>query len=426
MIWFLLGIMFLLLFLGYPMMVPLIVAPLVTAIFFLPDFVAIVMVQQFVTGIKTFVLLAVPLFIFAADIMSSGKASQRLLDFVGSFIGHIRGGYAITTAAACTLFGSISGSTQATVVAVGKPMRERLEQVGYPDKRSIPLIINASDLALMIPPSIAMIVYGVVTGTSVGELFIAGILPGLIIFALFAIYSYILASSKKIGKEPKSSWKERAIATKKALLPLGFPVLIIGGIYQGIFSPTEAAAVSVAYAFILEVFVYRDVSLKEIPKIAESSAIVTAAVFILVAAGTALSWVLAYAKLPQELTQAIMGSDPSATYVLFIVALFFFIGCMFVDPLVVIIILTPIFFPIASNAGVDPVALGIIVTLQAAIGSATPPFGVDIFTAIAVFQKPYKEIIKGTWPYILILLLASGLFILFPEIITVYQQFYSN
>ncbi|MFC0522181.1 TRAP transporter large permease [Pontibacillus salicampi] len=426
MIWVMLVLLFLLLFIGYPMLVPLIIAPLVAALIFLPDFNTVVLIQQFVTGIKTFVLLAVPMFIFAADIMSSGKTSNRLLDFVGSFIGHIRGGYAITTAAACTLFGSISGSTQATVVAVGKPMRERLNSVGYKDSQSIPLIINASDLALMIPPSIAMIVYGVVTGTSVGELFIAGVIPGLIIFFFFAAYSYILASRKGLGQERKATWRERWVATKKAILPLGFPVLIIGGIYQGIFSPTEAAAVSVAYAFLLEVVLFKDVSLKDIPKIAESSAVVTAAVFILVSAGTALSWVLAYAKLPEEITQAVLGSDPSATYVLFMVAVFFFVGCMFVDPLVVIIILTPIFYPIAMNAGVDPVALGIIITLQAAIGSATPPFGVDIFTAIAVFQKPYQDIIKGIWPYIIILMLASALFIVFPEIITIYKMVYSD
>lgn len=426
MIWLLIGIMFLFLFLGYPIMVPLIVAPLVVTIIYFPELNPMVLIQQFSLGIQTFVLLAVPMFIFAADIMAAGKTSKRLLDFVGSFIGHIKGGYAITTAAACTLFGSVSGSTQATVVAVGTPTRQRLKEIGYKDKQAIPLIINASDLALLIPPSIAMIVYGVVTGTSVGELFIAGILPGLIIFLFFAIYCYILARVKDLGNEKKATWKERWQAFRKAILPLGFPIVVVGGIYAGIFSPTEAAAVSVLYAFILEVIINRDVKWKEIMGIAESTAIVTAAVFILVAAGTALSWILAYAKLPQEITAGVFGPDPSVTYVLFIVAVFFFIGCMFVDPLVVILILTPIFYPIAMDAGVDPVALGVIVTLQAAIGSATPPFGVDIFTAIAVFKRPYKEIIAGTWPFILILLFSSALFILFPEIITSYQIFYSD
>ncbi len=426
MIWIMLGALFLFLLLGFPIMVPLIVAPLIVALIYFPDLNLTVFIQQFSLGIQTFVLLAVPMFIFAADIMAKGKTSSRLLDFVGAFIGHIRGGYAISTTAASMLFGSISGSTQATVVAVGKPTRERMLQVGYKDSQAIPLIINASDLALIVPPSIAMIVYGVVTGTSVGELFIAGILPGIIIFIMFSIYNYFLAKKHDIGLVERKSWSERWTAVRKAILPLGFPIVVVGGIYTGIFSPTEAAAVSVAYAFILEVLIYRDVKWRDIPKIAESSAVVTAAVFILVAAGTALSWVLAYAKLPEVLTSAVLGADPSATYVLFIVAVFFFIGCMFVDPLVVIIIMTPIFYPVAMDAGVDPIALGVIVTLQAAIGSATPPFGVDIFTAIAVFEKPYLEIIRGIWPYILILLVASALFILFPEIITSYQMFYSE
>lgn len=424
MIWVLLLILFGLLFAGFSMKVPMIAAPIILILIYFPELDPVVLIQQYYAGLQSFVLLAVPMFIFAADIMSAGNTSKRLLDMISSFIGHIRGGYAITTAAACTLFGSISGSTQATVVAVGKPMREQLLAAGYREKQAIPLIINASDLALMIPPSISMIMYAVVTGTSVGDLFIAGIFPGLLIFLMFTVYSYILAYLHNLqGREKKAPWKERLYTLKKAILPLGFPIIIIGGIYTGTFSPTEAAAVSVGYAFILEVLVYRKLKLKDIPQIAESTAIVTAAVFILVAAGTAMSWMLSYAKLPEAITDTVIGSDPSQTYVLFIVAVFFFIGCMFVDPLVVILILTPIFFPVATEAGVDPIALGVIITLQAAIGSATPPFGVDIFTAVAVFERPYTEIIRGSWPFILILLFASALFILFPELILIYEYF---
>ncbi|WP_158734917.1 TRAP transporter large permease [Alteribacillus sp. YIM 98480] len=424
MIWVLLLVLFGFLFAGFSMKVPMIAAPIILILIYFPELDPVVLIQQYYAGLQSFVLLAVPMFIFAADIMSAGNTSKRLLDMISSFIGHIRGGYAITTAAACTMFGSISGSTQATVVAVGKPMREQLLATGYKEKQAIPLIINASDLALMIPPSISMIMYAVVTGTSVGDLFIAGIFPGLLIFLMFAVYSYLLARLHNLqGREKKAPWQERLYTFKKAILPLGFPVIIIGGIYTGIFSPTEAAAVSVGYAFILEVLVYQKLNLKDIPQIAESTAVVTAAVFILVAAGTAMSWMLSYAKLPEAITDTVIGSDPSQTYVLFIVAVFFFIGCMFVDPLVVILILTPIFFPVATEAGVDPIALGVIITLQAAIGSATPPFGVDIFTAVAVFERPYTEIIRGSWPFILILLFASALFILFPELILIYEYF---
>ncbi|RKL65441.1 C4-dicarboxylate ABC transporter permease [Salipaludibacillus neizhouensis] len=416
MIWTLLGIMVILLLMGFPMMIPMIAGPLVIILFFMDNLDPTIMIQQMVEGISSYVLIAVPLFIFAADIMTSGRTSNKLLDFVGAFIGHIRGGYAITTAAACTLFGSISGSTQATVVAIGKPMRERLLKVGYKDSSAIALIINASDIALLIPPSIGMIIYALVSDASVGDLFIAGIGPGVLIFLFFATYSYIHARIYNIPLGPKMPWKERGNVTLKALLPLGFPIIIIGGIYTGQFTPTEAAGVSVLYALILEVLIYKTIKFKEIPGIALSSGIVTSAVFVLVAGGQAFSWVISFLRIPRMLTDAVMGPDPSALYVLLIVSIFFFIGCMFVDPIVVILILTPIFAPVATAAGIDPIHLGVVIVFQAALGSATPPFGVDIFTASSVFNKSYLDVIRGTPPYIVMLLIVSVLVVVFEDI----------
>ncbi|SEA72690.1 TRAP transporter, DctM subunit [Thalassobacillus cyri] len=412
----LLTIMVVLLLLNFPMMIPLMAAPLVVLFLYFPNLDVMILMKQFATGIEPYVLLAVPLFIFAADIMTTGKTSNRLLDFISSFIGHLRGGYAITTAAACTLFGAISGSTQATVVAIGTPMRERLLKVGYKDPTAIALIINSSDIALLVPPSIGMIMYGLVSGTSVGDLFIAGIVPGVIVFLLFAIYSIVYAKVADIPLTSKSSWGERFRTLRRALLPLGFPIIIIGGIYAGIFSPTEAAGVSVLYAFILEVLIYRSIHIKELPKIARSTGLVTSAVFVLVAGGQAFTWVISFARIPQMITEAVLGPEPSAIFVLLMVTLFFFIGCMFVDPIVVILVLTPIFYPAAMSAGVDPVHLGVVITFQAALGSATPPFGVDIFTASAVFNKPYLEVIKGTPPYIIMLVFVSFLLIFFEEL----------
>lgn len=412
----LLVIMVVLLLLGFPMLIPLIAAPLAVVLIFFQQINPMLLIQQMMEGISAYVLLAVPLFIFAADIMSTGKTSNRLLDFIGSFVGHLRGGYAITTAAACTLFGSISGSTQATVVAIGKPMRERLLKVGYKDSSAIALIINSSDVALLVPPSIGMIIYGLVTGTSVGDLFIAGIGPGLLVFASFATYSYFYAKTKKIPLAEKLSWMNRIKLTRKALFPLGFPFIIIGGIYSGMFSPTEAAAISVLYAVILEVLIYKSIKLRDLPKIALSTGLVTSAVFILVAGGQAFTWAISYARIPQMITETVLGTDPSALYVLAIVSIFFFIGCMFVDPIVVIMILTPIFYRAATEAGIDPIHLGVIITYQAALGSATPPFGVDIFTASAVFNKSYLDVIRGTPPYIAMLVGIAILLVFFEEI----------
>ncbi|SFM37612.1 TRAP transporter large permease [Salibacterium qingdaonense] len=412
----LLVIMFVFLILGFPMMIPLILAPLVIVLFFLPQVQPFLMIQQMMSGISEPILLAVPLFIFAADIMSMGKTSNRLLDFVGAFVGHLRGGYAITTAAACTLFGSISGSTQGTVVAIGTPMRERLLKVGYKDSTAIALIINASDVALLVPPSIGMIIYGLISQTSVGDLFIAGILPGLLIFAFFALYAWLHARIFKIPLAVKATWKERFQFTWKAVFPLMFPVIIIGGIYQGFFSPTEAAGISVLYALLLELVVFRSFSIKKVPGIALSTGLVTSAVFILVAGGQAFAFTMSITGIPGMIADTFLSGSPGPVEVLIIVSIFFFVGCMFVDPIVVILVLTPIFLPAANAAGVDPVHLGVIVTFQAALGSATPPFGVDIFTASAVFNRSYLDTIRGTPPFIVMMLIVCVLLIVFPEI----------
>ena len=412
------GIMITFLLLGFPMLVPLLVASLAAFVLYYPSMSPAIMIQQIIGGISPAALIAVPMFILAADIMTKGQTANRLMDVVMSFVGHLRGGLPITSAISCTLFGSVSGSTQATVVAIGGPLRPRLLAAGYPDTFTTALIINASDIALLIPPSIGMIVYGVVSGTSIGELFIAGVLPGLLILVMFCAYCYVASIQMQISPLPRAGWTERLQAIQNALLPLGFPVIILGGIYSGLFSPTEAAAVSVLYAIVLEVVVFRHLSISDIPDIALSTGLVTAVVFILVGAGAAFSWVISFAQLPNVLIQDVLSLDASSGHftILLTIAIAYFIGCMFVDPIVVILILTPIFHPLAVSAGIDPVLVGVIVTLQAAIGSATPPFGCDIFTAIAIFRRPYLEIIRGTPPFIAILLLASVILIAFPEI----------
>ncbi len=406
-----------LLLLGFPMMIPLIVGSFIGFLMMFGDFGQMeTMIQQMVAGIRPASLIAVPMFIFAADIMTRGQSAGRLIDLVMAFTGHVRGGLAISTAMACTMFGAVSGSTQATVVAIGSPLRPRMLKAGYKDSFILALIVNASDIAFLIPPSIGMIIYGVVSNTSIAELFIAGIGPGLLILVLFSIYSYIHAVRNQVPTEPKASWRERLTAVRQALWPLGFPVIIIGGIYGGIFSPTEAAAVCVLYALVLEVFVFRSMTLTDVYKTAQSTGLITAVVFILVGAGAAFSWIISFAQVPQEILTAIGISDMGAMGILFVISAAFFVGCMFVDPIVVILVLVPIFAPVVKAVGLDPVLVGTIITLQVAIGSATPPFGCDIFTAIAVFKRPYAEVIRGTPPFILMLVGVAIALIFFPQI----------
>ncbi|CAE6957108.1 TRAP transporter large permease [Vibrio campbellii] len=410
-------VMVILLFLSFPMIVPLAVGALIGLIHFSQVEPGVV-IQQMVTGISPNALIAVPMFILAADIMTRGHTAYNLLGLIQAFVGHLRGGLPITTCISCTLFGSVSGSTQATVVSVGQIMRPKLLQAGYKDSFVMALIINASDIAFLIPPSIGLILYGTLANASVGELFIAGIGPGLVLAGLFSLYSYAYSvkHSDSLTLVEKASKAEKLLAIKQAILPLGFPALIIGGIYSGIVTPTEAASFAVLYAIIVECLLYRKLGVKDICDAALNTGLITAVVFVLVGIGQAFSWYISFEQIPQELLAPLDLDNASPEYILFIIALTFFVGCMFVDSLVVLLILTPIFMPIVNAAGIDPILVGVMVTLQMAIGSATPPFGCDIFTAIAIFEKPYMEVIRGTLPFFLILILMSALLIFFPEI----------
>lgn len=403
-------------------MIVLLVSALLMMLFFAPNIDYVIFVQQLSSSIESYVLLAIPMFIFAADIIVEGRTANRLLDFVKDMFGHVRGGTGIVAAATSTMFGSVSGSSQATIAAIGRPMRDRALQYGYKDSHIIGLIINSAGIAILIPPSIVMIYYGMLTGTSVGDLFIAGIIPGVMIFFGFAIWEFFIAIKKDIPVEPKATWKERWQSFRKAILTFGFPILILGGIYSGMFSPTEAAAFSVLYALILELLIYRSIKITDIYRIAVSTGVVTSIVFILLAAGGAFSWIISYLRIPQLLTETVLSADPSQLEILLIMSLFFLISCMFVDSLVAIAILTPIFFPIAVAADIHPVAIGILITMQATLGTVTPPFGVNIFTACAIFKKPYLEVVRGIVPYILIFIAINLLLIIYPEIIMVYQD----
>ncbi|MFI0397123.1 TRAP transporter large permease [Paracoccus jiaweipingae] len=415
--WIIFTVMVVLLLIGFPMMIPLIVGAGVGFVMLFGDLSQMeTLIQQMLTGIRPTSLIAVPLFIFAADIMTRGQSADRLIDLVMSFVGHLRGGLAVSTAAACTLFGAVSGSTQATVVAVGGPLRPRMLQAGYKDSFVLALIVNASDIAFLIPPSIGMIIYGVVSNTSISELFIAGIGPGLALLAAFSAYSWVYALRNNVPTGPRATWSHRLRAMRRAIWPMGFPLIIVGGIYGGVFSPTEAAAACVLYALILEMLIFREVSLTDLWATAKSTGLITAVVFILVAAGAAFSWVISFAQIPQAILTAIGIAEMGQTGVLITIAIAFFIGCMFVDPIVVILVLVPIFAPVVGQVGLDPVLVGTLITLQVAIGSATPPFGCDIFTAMAVFRRSYGEVIRGTPPFIAILLAMSGLLIFWPEL----------
>ena len=399
--------MFACLLLGFPMFMCMVLSSTVVIFAYLDMLPETTIISQLMEGIGSFALLAIPLFIFAADIMSAGHTARRLVDFVKSFTGHIHGGLGITLAGTCTLFGAISGSSQATVVAIGKTLRPQMLEAGYRQSDTDGLIVSAANIAALIPPSVTMIMYSVVTGASVGEMFVAGLGPGILFFLCFSVYQYFHSKKLNIPREKKLTWKERGQALKKGILPLGFPVIIVGSIYSGIASPTEAAAISVLYALILEMVVYRTIKIKDLGRIALSTGAVTGTLIILLASGQIFSLDLTYANVPQMI----------ATNELF------FIAGMFVDPLIAVVVVTPIFYGPAMAAGIDPIWLGIIITVQCILGAISPPFGCNIFTACAAFDVSYMKVVKGLPVYLLIMIAVSVLFIFFPQIITFYRWF---
>lgn len=407
---------------GFPFMVTLLGSLILYIYIYMPDFaprLMMTMVQQVITGVTPPALVCVPMFILAASLVTSGQSAGRMIHMIKTFVGHLPGGLPITTNASCTLFGAVSGSTQATVAAIGGTMRPMLLEAGYKSPFTLGLIINSSDIAFLIPPSIGFIVYGVATSTSIGLLFLAGIIPGLLIMLMFSTYCYVYSKAKKIQVLPKASWAERINAIKDGLPVMGFPVIVVGGIYSGILSPTEAAAASVFYALIVEMFIYRSLPMSRVIDAFLQTGVITGVVFILVGAGQAFSWVIGFLQLPQKLLPPLFGPDPSMVRVMVIIVVVYFVACMFVDPIVAIFVLSPVFQPYVVSAGVNPVLLGTLVTLQCAIGSATPPFGCDIFTAQLIFRRPYLEVISHSLPFLLILIAATIILMVFPSLVMV-------
>lgn len=417
MTWYLLISLFTLLILGLPMFVVMLF-PSITALTIFQNHIPVAtLVQRMIGGISPFPLTAVPLFIFAADIMLKGEMAKRLTSFAEALVGHLTGGLAHTTILASLIFGAVSGSTQATVAAIGSNMYPTLIKRGYTKTFSTALIVNASDVSQLIPPSIMLIVYGVVTGTSISTLFIAGVIPGIFLGMGFMGYSWYWAKKNGIPKTQKPSFSKLKHATYESIGPLGFTMIIIGGIYSGTFSPTEAAAVAVGYSFIIEVFVFRSIQLKDIWGIALKSGITTALVFVLIGGAESIVWLLTISRVPFEVSTFILGFNSSPLALLLLINATFFIALMFFNPISAVVVLTPLFLPATKAMGIDPVHLGVLITLNAAIGSATPPFGVDLFTACAIFRLPFNTVAKGVWPFVFAGIIVLLVLTVFPDLV---------
>jgi C4-dicarboxylate transporter DctM subunit len=390
------------LLLGFEMFLVLGIPALLTKSFFYPTLPDPAIIQKIVGGINHTTLLAIPFFILAAHLMGSGQIAKQLTSVVKIFIGHASGGIGHTAIGGSMAFGSVSGSAPATVAAMGGMIYPEMRKSGFSEKFSLGLIISSAETALLIPPSITFIVYGWMTGTSIAKLFAGGLGIGIFLGLAFAIMVWWEARKNNIKGEPKRTFAEKITAVRSAFWALGMPIIILGGIYSGVFTPTEAAAASVVYAAFVECLVYRNFSLKDLFRIIEESAIATCIIFVLLAFGGLLSFFVTLAQVPTHITQFLTAINAGPTEFLLVVNICFLIAGMFIDPNSALLILVPPLFPVATTLGIDPIHFGMIVTLNISLGMITPPFGLDIFVASSTLNTPVATIIKGVWPFVLV------------------------
>jgi C4-dicarboxylate transporter DctM subunit len=399
-----------------PVFIAILAPTLLTFELFGPPLPTMVLTQQMMQGINKFSLLAIPLFMFSADIISRGEISSRLLRLVETTVGHLTGGVAITTAVTCALFGAVSGIGTAAILSIGPIVYPALLKQGYSRGFSAGLILSASTLAMLVPPGVAMILYALATTSSVGGVFLAGLSAGVVLMLLLTIYCYLYAVIKKVGRQPRVSWRERAVSFKRAGWSLGLPIIIFGGIYAGTFTPTEAASGACVYSLFVEMVVYRKLKFHELFDVTLKSSVVIASLMILLTAGSALAYFLTLQDVPQVLAGYMEGR--SLNEVLLSINVVFLIAGMFVDPNSAIIVLTPLFAPIAQSLAIDPLHLGAVIVLNVAIGMVTPPFGLNLFVGVVTFRVPFLELSRSMLPFIGISLIALILVTYVPLLVT--------
>jgi C4-dicarboxylate transporter, DctM subunit len=400
---------------GFPFFLVLLATVALVLVFFagVPTTVAH---QVMFSSLDKYALLAVPFFIFAGDLLGRGGVSARLVRWVQSIIGRVRGSLPFTSLGSAVVFSAISGSTAATVAAVGGITYKRLREAGYSEKYSTGLLVAAGAIDNLIPPSVGFILYGIASDTSIVKLFTAGILPGIVLAGFYALYIYREAVRAGDRGGPPFSIAEFASATRQGIWAIAAPVAVLGGLYAGLFSPTEAAAVACVYAIVVSAFIYREASARDVFDSAARSMYLTAQVFIILACAGMYSWLLTVSGVGPRLIAAITDLDLPPWGLLLAINIMLLIIGMVLDTVSAILVLTPLLVPIARAAGIDPVHFGVVVIMNLSIGTFTPPFGVNIFVGQAVFKAPLSSIYPGVFPFILAALGALAVVTYIPEI----------
>ena len=397
-------LLFALMLIGVPVAVALGLSSLLTILLFAHDSLASLALKLFETS-EHYTLLAIPFFILGGTFLTTGGVAKRMIRFANACIGHLRGGLAMASVMACMLFAAVSGSSPATVVAVGSIVIVGMQRAGYPLPFASGVICNAGTLGILIPPSIVMVVYAAATETSVGKLFMAGVIPGITLGLMLMVAIYVRARVIGLKTQPRAPLREVLQSGRDSLWGLLLIVIILGGIYGGIFTPTEAAAVAAVYAFAIAVFVYQDIGMKDVPRVLRDAAKVTVMLMFIVANALLFAHVLTTERIPQQIAEAIVGSGMSAWQFLLVVNILLLIAGMFMEPTGIILILAPILFPIAMRLGIDPVHLGIIMVVNLEIGMVTPPVGLNLFVTTGITGMSIMQVARAALPWTLVLLL---------------------
>ncbi len=373
-------------------------------------------VQKMFSGVDSFSLMAIPFFIFAGDIMLKGGASKRLINFTNKLFGWITGGLPITAVISSMFFAALSGSSPATVAGVGGVMIPNLIDNKYPKKFAVGLLCASGSLGIIIPPSITMMSYGVVAELSISNLFIAAIIPGIFIGVTLMLYSYIYARVKKQEKSDFPTLKEVIISFKEAFFSILMPIIILGGIYFGFTTPTEAAAVAIIYSLVISMLIYKEINFNDLMFISRKSVITSAMIMFVIANSKIFSWYLTYNQVPTKIAETVLGLGSSLTVILVAINLILLFIGMIMDSSAAVLILTPLFLPIVVNLGMSPIHFGVVMIVNLAIGMLTPPFGLNLFVASGISKMSIPEVIKGSMPFVILLIIDLLIITFIPQL----------
>ncbi len=368
------------------------------------------------TGIEKFEIMAIPFFILAGNFLTHGGVARRMIRFATSMIGHWHGGLGLAGVMACALFAAVSGSSPATVVAIGSVILPAMVKQGFPNKFGAGILTTSGSLGILIPPSIAMVMFSVSTNVSVGSMFIAGIVPGIALAIALGTTTWYIARKNDYPRMPKATWGERFVAFKDSIWGLMLIVVVMGGIYSGIFTPTEAAAMAAVYAFIVAVFVYKDMPLKKVPKVLLDSASMSAMLLYIITNAVLFSFLMTSENIPQAMADWMINQGFGPIAFLLVVNILLLLAGNVMEPSSIILILAPILFPVAVKLGINPIHFGILIVVNIEVGMCHPPVGLNLYVASGITKMGISELTMAVMPWLLTMLAFLGVVTYVPAL----------